>query len=41
MVNGEAVIFGGNHDQPTNINRQVNIAIQNNQIQKQLITVHI
>ena len=24
MVNGEAVIFGGNHDQPTNINRQVN-----------------
>ena len=23
MVNGEAVIFGGNHNQPTNINRQV------------------
>ena len=23
MVNGEAVIVGGNHDQPTNINRQV------------------
>ena len=25
MVNGEAVIFGGNHEEPTNINRQVNI----------------
>ena len=25
MVNGEAVIFGGNHDEPININRQVNI----------------
>ena len=23
LVNGEAVIFGGNHDAPTNINRQV------------------
>ena len=23
MLNGEAVIFGGNHDEPTNINRQV------------------
>ena len=34
MVNGEAVIFGGNHDTPTNINRQVNIAIQNNPIEK-------
>ena len=39
MVNGEAVIFGGNHDTPTDINRQVNIAIQNNQIRKQLIIV--
>ena len=23
MLNGEAVIFGGNHEEPTNINRQV------------------
>ena len=27
MVNGEAVIFGGNHKSPTNITRQVNIGI--------------
>ena len=25
MLNGETIIFGGYHDQPTNINRQVNI----------------
>ena len=25
MLNGETIIFGGNHDQPTNINRQVSI----------------
>ena len=34
MVNGEAVIFGGNHDTPTDIKRQVNLTIQNNPIEK-------
>ena len=34
MVNGEAVIFGGNHDQPTDIILQVNLTIQNNPIEK-------
>ena len=29
MVNGEAVIFGGNHDEPTNINRQVHFENRN------------
>ena len=34
MVNGEAVIFGGNHKDPSDIERQVNFAIQNNPVQK-------
>ena len=41
MLNGEAVIFGGNHESPTNINRQVKNLIQDNQLKKQLITVLI
>ena len=28
MLNGEAIIFGGNHVDPTDINRQVNYFLQ-------------
>ena len=28
MLNGEAIILGGNHDEPTNINRQVHLNLR-------------